>query len=495
MTHVGIVHWTSNLGRLGAMLCHLVASFSDEAAVFADATPNVVIVYTDDQGFGDVGINGAVGFQTPNLDRLADQGRRCTNFYSAQPVCSASRAALLTGCYPSRIGIHGALSPRDRHGIAETEITLAEICKQKGYATAIFGKWHLGWQRPFLPLQHGFDEYLGIPYSNDMWPGNPNVAKLSPELRKRYGHYPPLPLLEGNEVADPEITPEEQDRFTTQFTERAVAFIEQHRQEPFFLYVPHPMPHVPLHVSEKFRGKSERGIYGDVIEEIDWSVGRIMDAIRDNGLAEKTLFIFATDNGPWTSYGAHGGSPGPFREAKGTTFEGGIRVPCILWWPGRIPAGSVCDEPMMSIDILPTIAGLIGAKLPDHKIDGLDVWPLFEGQEGACCPHDAYFFYYHVSELEAMRSGRWKLHFPHQYRTLGERPGGSDGLSTKYEFARTGLELYDLLEDPGETKNVVEEHPDVVERMQKLAGAARADLGDKLTKVEGTGVREPGRLP
>lgn len=461
----------------------------------ARATPNIVVIYTDDQGYGDVGVYGATGFSTPNLDRLAMEGRRCTSFYSAQPVCSASRAALLTGCYPNRIGIHGALAPRDRVGIADTEVTLAEICKQKGYATAVFGKWHLGWQRPFLPLQHGFDEYLGIPYSNDMWPRNPNVAKLPPEARTRYGNYPPLPLLEGNEVVHADITPEDQERFTTQFTQRAVDFIKARREEPFLLYVPHPMPHVPLYVSEKFRGKSQQGLYGDVIEEIDWSVGQIVGAIRDNGLAENTLVIFASDNGPWTSYGNHAGSAGPLREAKGTTFEGGVRVPCILWWPGRIPAGSVCDEPMMTIDILPTVAGLIGAELPKHKIDGLDIWPLFEGREGARCPHEAYFFYYHVGNLEAMRSGRWKLHFPHEYRTLSGRPGGSDGLSVRYDTARTGLELYDLVDDPGETKNVAEANPEVVARMQSLADLARADLGDRLTGIPGGGVRPPGRVP
>jgi len=456
-------------------------------------TPNIVVIFTDDQGYSDVGVYGAQGFRTPHLDQMAAEGVRFTDFYTAQPVCSASRAALLTGCYPNRIGIAGALGPRAKHGIHEREVTIAELCKSKGYATAIFGKWHLGHHKKFLPVQHGFDEYCGIPYSNDMWPLHPNFAKLPPNAEKRKRGYPNLPLIEGDQIVDDEITPEEQTRFTTLFTERAVKFIERNKDRPFFLYVPHPMPHVPLFVSDKFKGKSQQGLYGDVIMEIDWSVGRILDALKRHGLDDNTLVIFTTDNGPWLSYGNHGGSCRPLREGKGSTWEGGIRQPCIVRWPGKIPAGSVCHEPAMTIDIFPTIAQLIGAALPDHKIDGLDIWPLMSGTPGAKSPHEVLYFYYHQGALEALRSGRWKLVFPHKYRSLTGKPG-QDGTPNGYSQLKCGLELYDLRNDVGEQHNVIDQHPDVVKRLEALAEKARDDLGDSLTKREGKNTRPAGKL-
>jgi arylsulfatase A-like enzyme len=463
------------------------------AAEDARRPPNIVIIYTDDQGYGDVGCFGAQGWTTPNLDRMADEGRRFTSFYVTQPVCSASRTGLMTGCYSNRLGIHGALGPPATHGIHPDETTLAEICKQKDYATAIFGKWHLGDEEAFLPPNHGFDEYLGIPYSNDMWPWHPEHVNLPPDAAERKHGYPPLPLIDGLNIVDPEVTADDQESFTARFTERAVAFIERNRQRPFFLYVPHPQPHVPLFVSEKFQGKSEQGLYGDVMMEIDWSVGQILDAIDRHGLAEQTLIIFATDNGPWLSYGEHAGTTGPLREGKGTTFEGGIRVPCIMRWPGSIPAGTECDVPLMTIDLLPTIAGLIGADLPSHTIDGRDAWDVISGKPGAESPHEAYFFYYHTGDLEAMRMGKWKLHFPHSYRTLDGHAGGKNGTPVAYEQKQIELSLFDLENDIGETTNVAAEYPDVVERMQELADAMRHDLGDRLTDVHGTGLREPGR--
>ena len=444
--------------------------------------PNVVIVFTDDQGYADLGVFGAKDFETPNIDRMAREGARFTNFHVAQPVCSASRAALLTGCYPNRIGIHGALGPHTRHGLNEKETTISDLVRQKSYATAIYGKWHLGHHPEFLPTRHGFDEYFGLPYSNDMWRWHPSKRRRDP----------PLPLIEGEKAI--EFDPD-QRLLTTQITERAVRFIEKSKDHPFFLYVPHPMPHVPLFASDKFRGKSKNGIYGDVIMEIDWSVGQILDALERTDVAKKTLVIFISDNGPWLSYGDHGGSALPLREGKGTTWEGGVRVPCVMRWPGKIPAGTVCDEPAMTIDILPTVAKLTGTKLPAHGVDGKDIWPLMSGQPGAKSPHDAYYFYYRRNELQAILSGRWKLHLPHGYRTMDGRPGGTNGRPNPYTNKRTGLELYDLVSDVHEKKDLAKEKPDVVERLLGYAERAREDLGDSLTKKAGKNLRPAGRLP
>ena len=324
-----------------------------------------------------------------------------------------------------------------------------------------------------------------------MWPLHPSLVNLPRDSEKRKRGYPPLPLIEGDEIVDPEVTAEEQARFTTEFTNRAVRFIERHRDEPFLLYVAHPMPHVPLFVSDKFAGKSVRGRYGDVIMEIDWSVGQIVAALERENLRDNTLVIFTSDNGPWLSYGNHAGSTGPLREGKGTTWEGGVREPCIVSWPGRVPAGETCDEPAMTIDIFPTVARLIGAELPGHTIDGKDIWPLLAGEPGAKSPHDVLYFYYGVNNLEALRSGKWKLVLPHQYRSLTDTPG-ADGMPAGYTFPKCGLELYDLAADIGETNNVLDQHPDVVARLQEFAEQARADLGDGLTKREGANRRPAG---
>jgi arylsulfatase len=458
------------------------------AAHAAPRLPNIVIIFTDDQGYADVGVFGAKGFKTPNLDRLAREGVKFTNFHVAQPVCSASRAALLTGCYPNRIGIHGALGPLAKHGINDGEMTLAELLKQKGYATGMAGKWHLGRPAQFLPVHHGFDEYFGLPYSNDMWPSHPEAKR---------GTYPPLPLIEGDQVIDSEVTPAEQANLTTWYTERAVKFIERNKERPFFFYLAHSMPHVPLHVSDKFKGKSKQGLYGDVIMEIDWSVGEVLKALKQHNLEDDTLVIFTSDNGPWLSYGNHAGSAAPLREGKGTCWEGGTREPCIMRWPGKIPHGKTSDAMLMTIDLLPTIAKLTGAELPKHKIDGLDVWPLIAGEKGAKNPHAAYFFYYHQSQLHAVMSGdgRWKLYLPHEFRTLAGRPGGRDGIPAKYEQIKIETpELYDLKNDVSETKNVAAANPEIVQRLLALAEQARADLGDALTNRKGSGVREPGRV-
>ncbi len=455
----------------------------------AERLPNFVVIFMDDMGYADIGPFGAEGYETPNLDRMAQEGRIFTDFYVTQAVCSVSRAGLLTGCYNVRLSILGALGPNAKHGIHEDEVTFAEICRQKGYATACYGKWHLGHHTKFLPMQHGFDDYFGLPYSNDMWPYHPNVRHLPMEQRLR--RWPHLPLIDGNDIVDSEVSPKDQEQLTTQYTERAVSFIEEHRDQPFLVYLPHSMVHVPLYVSDRFRGRSERGLFGDVMMEIDWSVGQILDTLRKHQLDDNTLVIFTSDNGPWLSYGDHCGSAGPLREGKGTMFDGGCRESCVMWWPGRIPAGSRCSEPAMTIDILPTIAGLIGAQLPEHPIDGRDIWPLISGEENARSPHEAYYFYY-GRQLQAIRSGRWKLHFPHKYRTMAGRPGGSGGIPEKYSQASIGKELFDLQNDIGESTDVSAEHPEVVERLTELANGMRERLGDQ--NVNGSEVRPAGQL-
>lgn len=494
------------LHRLSATLRHLLplglAAFISLPAGAVHAAgaarlPNLVIIFTDDQGYGDVGVFGAQGFTTPNLDRLAAEGTTFRNFHVAQAVCSASRAALLTGCYPNRIGIHGALGPNSATGINSNEVTLAELVKPLGYATGIFGKWHLGDAPEFLPPRHGFDDYFGLPYSNDMWPLHPDYVDLPPDAAGRKRGFPDLPLIEGERIANPRVTAADQEQLTTWITERAVAFIERHRTRPFFLYVAHPMPHVPLFVSDKFRGKSARGLYGDVIMEIDWSVGEILKALRAHGLEEDTWVIFTSDNGPWLSYGDHAGSSGPLREGKGTSWEGGTRVPCIMRWPGKIPAGRDSQAMLMTIDLLPTFAGRVGANLPAHPIDGRDVWPLIAGQPGATNPHSAYCTYFDANSLQAVTSGdgRWKLVLPHTYRTLAGS-GGTGGRPVAYQQRKLeAAELYDLAHDLGETRNGAAEHPEVVARLLAEAEKARAELGDRLTQRTGAGTREPGRRP
>lgn len=453
------------------------------------ATPNIVIIFMDDMGYADLSCFGAQGYETPNIDRLAAEGRKFTNFHVAQPVCSASRTALLTGCYPNRVGIHGALGPSSKHGIHADEMTIAEVVKQKGYATAAVGKWHLGSLPQFLPLKHGFDQYYGIPYSNDMWPFHPQAKK---------GAYPKLPMVENDHVVDEEITPEDQTHLTTDYTTRSVRFIEKNKDKPFFLYLAHSMVHVPLFVSEKFKGKSGRGLFADVMLEVDWSVGQIMEALRKHGLEDNTWVIFSSDNGPWLSYGEHAGSAGPLREGKGTCWEGGTRVPGIMKWPGKIPAGTTSDSMMMTIDVLPTIASVIEAKLPDHKIDGLNCWPIITGANGARNPHEFYAFYYEQNQLQAITSGdgRWKLQLPHSYRALPPGlPKASGGIPILYKQVKIDQpELYDLYSDVSESKNVAVQFPGEVESLQKYAKSIRAELGDSLLKLpRGTGSREAGR--
>lgn len=457
-------------------------------------SPNVIVIFCDDLGYADIGPFGAKGYATPNLDRLAKEGVKFTSFHVSQAVCSASRAALMTGCYNNRIGIHGALGPGSPIGIHKDEMTMAELFKQKGYATGMAGKWHLGDAKEFLPVHHGFDEYLGLPYSNDMWPYHPEFLNPPADSKRKRKGFPNLPLIEGDRIVDEEVTPKEQEALTTLYTERAVAFIEKNKTNPFFFYLAHSMPHVPLYVSDKFKGKSGQGVLGDVMMEIDWSVGEVMRAVEKAGLEKDTLIIFSSDNGPWLSYGRHAGSAEPLREGKGTSWEGGVRVPFIARWPGRIPAGSECREPAMTIDLFPTFAKLIGAKLPEHKIDGMDIWPMLEKPSEAKNPHHFYAIYYANNQLQAMLSGQWKLVLPHTYRTLAGKQGKDDGTPIPYTNVQAELALYDLQNDVSETTNVADKHPEIVARLQAYAEHAREDLGDSLHQRGGTGDREPGRV-
>jgi arylsulfatase len=357
------------------------------------------------------------------------------------------------------------------------------MLKSEGYATAIFGKWHLGHHQKFLPTRHGFDEWFGIPYSNDMWPYHPQQGPIF--------NFPDLPLYENETVIDTLV---EQSQLTTQITERSVDFINRNKDKPFFLYVPHPQPHVPLFVSDKFKGKSGRGLYGDVIMEIDWSVGQITEALKSNGLEENTMVIFTSDNGPWLSYGNHAGSAFPLREGKGTAWEGGQREPFIIKYPNGIPAGKVIDEPVMAIDILPTIAAETKATLPEKIIDGKSVLPLLKGtsEKG---PQEAYFFYYRVNELFGVRYGKWKLYFPHTYRTMQGQEAGKDGLPGDYRMVDMGeIELYDVQNDISETTNVASEHPEIISKIKLLANDMRFRLGDALLELEGSETREAGQL-
>jgi len=461
--------------------------------------PNVVFIVADDLGYADIGTQGAKGFQTPHLDRLATEGTRFINFYVAQAVCTASRAALMTGCYPNRLGMHGAYNHTSRDGIADDEWLLPEMFKELGYATAGMGKWHLGTRIKFHPLRHGFDEWLGIPYSNDNTKYHPSLA----------AEMPPLPLYDGEKVV--ELDPD-QSLFTKRFTQRAIDFIERNASRPFFLYMPHVMPHVPIFASEQFKGRSQAGLYGDVLEELDWSVGEVLATLRRLKLDERTLVIFISDNGPFLSYGEHAGSAAPLREGKLTTFEGGVRVPCLVRWPGNVPAGRVCADPFMGIDWLPTLAEIVGGTPSKLATDGRSAKSLILGERDAKPPHEALFFYSGTA-LQAVRSGPWKLHFPHPYITPAGEPGrggkpsnwgklapasitqsGVEGIATRhgYRIEQLELSLFNLDTDPGERNNVAGAYPEVVKRLSILAADIRRELGDSLQAVKGTGLRAPG---
>jgi len=441
--------------------------------------PNVIFILTDDQGYADLGIYGAKGFTTPHLDAMARAGAYFTSYYATQPVCSASRASILTGCYSDRIGIHNAYNPGSKVGISPEETTMAEMLKARGYATAIFGKWHLGDAPQFMPTRHGFDEFYGILYSNDMWPKHPQQGSTF--------NFPDIFLYE-NETPIKKL--EEQSFLTQALTNKAISFIENHKNEPFFIYLPHPQPHVPLFAGKDFMGTQDRGLYGDVIHEIDHGIGQIIASLKKNGLEENTIIIFTSDNGPWLSYGGHSGSPGIFREGKGTNWEGGHRVPALVKFPKEIEPNTYIKAPAMGIDWLPTIAEWTKSSLPKLKIDGASLAPLLTGKT-TDTPHQNFFFYYRTNELHAVRHKNWKLYVPHSYRTLNGRMGSNDGLPIPYEMNTIDIPaLFNLQTDPEEQYDIAKKHPEIVAHISKIADSIRLVLGDRLNGIEGREVRK-----
>ena len=462
-------------------LVFLAALGGLSASAAAGGPVNFVVINLDDVGYGDFSCYGAYGYLTPNIDRMAAEGMRFTHFLAAQPISGASRAGLLTGCYPNRIGFSGAPGPNSPYGIHPDEMTMGELLKQKGYRTAAYGKWHLGDARPFLPLQNGFDEYYGLPYSNDMWPFHPQQGEGF--------HFPDLPTIDGNDAVGYNT---DQSQLTTDYTTRAVRFIRKNRSNPFFVYLAHSMAHVPLAVSDKFKGKSEQGLYGDVMMELDWSVGQVLETLRELGLEENTLVVLTSDNGPWANYGNHAGSAAGLREAKAATFDGGARIPCLMYWKGAIQPGVTCNKLASNIDIFPTLAELSQAPLPQRTIDGVSLVPLLRGVEGAN-PRESFVYYFHKNDLEAVTDGAYKLVFPHRYVTYGAYAPGADGQPGRLENASVyKAELYDLRRDPGERYDVISQHPEAAARLMRIADRMREELGDDLTRVKGTERREAG---
>ena len=454
-------------------------------------TPNVVIILMDDMGYGDMSCFGALNYTTPSMDKMAKEGMRFTNYLAPQAVCTASRAGLLTGCYPNRIGMAGALFPESKKGLNPSEITIAELLKQKGYATAIFGKWHLGDNKEFLPLQQGFDEYFGLPYSNDMWPFD--YLGQKPKPNSFQAKCIPLPLINGNDKIGEINTMEDQANLTRLYTEHAVQFIKKNKNKPFFLYMPQSMPHTPIAASEKFKGKSGAGLYGDVMMEIDWSVGQVLKTLKEEGLDENTLVIVTSDNGPWRNFGNWAGSSGGLREAKMTVFEGGQRVPCLMKWKGQIPEGVVCNKLSSSIDLLPTLASICGLKTPENKIDGVNIKDLLKGKTDVS-PRKYFYYYYDANSLKAVRRDDWKLVLPHPSKTYEKDVPGNDGNPGKTTKVTFPLALYDLRQDPGERYDVQTLYPEIMEELQKIAEEARKDLGDDLTDRKGKNRRSAGMI-
>lgn len=444
--------------------------------------PNILLIITDDQGYGDLSSFGAQDIHTPSIDALGEEGSKYTRFYVPQSQCTPSRAGLMTGCYPNRVGVDWVFLPHSTTGLNPEEETIADILKPVGYTSAYFGKWHLGHHAEFLPTNQGFDEYFGIPYSNDMWPLNP---------RKDYT-FPPLPLIENTTAIDT-VDEEIQKNMTRLLTQKTISFIKRNKSQPFFAVLSHPMPHVPLYVSDQFNGKSKRGLYGDVMMELDWSTGEIMKTIKELGLGENTMVLFMSDNGPWIAYGNHGGATGGLKEGKETSFEGGISSPLLIRYPAKIPAGKTIDTPINAIDLLPTLAHLAKAKLPSKKIDGKNIIAQLTGTSENMA-HDAYYFYMNKNQLEAVMTERWKLILPHSFNSLNGKQGERDGALAVYEKISVGLGLYDLINDRNETQNVANNHPKIVEQLMIKADSIRQILGDKIADIQGSEVRPLGEI-
>jgi len=420
-------------GSAGAAVAHVTGCAgrtAPERTRSAENAPNFIVIFTDDQGYQDLGCFGSTDIRTPHIDRMAEEGTRFTDFYVAAPACTPSRAALMTGCYPKRVSMNRVLHPRHHKGLHPDEVTIADVLKGRGYATACVGKWHLGHRPGLLPTDQGFDSYFGIPYSNDM--GSAPLMRDAAVIEQRSN----------------------QDTLTERYTDEAERFIRENRSRPFLLYLAHSMPHVPLHASERFRNRSRRGLYGDVIECLDWSTGRLVDTVRDLGIAENTWVIYTSDNGPWLTKGANGGSALPLRGAKATTYEGGIRVPCVVWAPGRVPAGQACAHVASTIDLLPTFARLAGTRpAADRIIDGVDISGMMTGDEGAAPPRRVLYFFNKMGTIEAVREGDWKL-----------RIAGGPGKARRDKLPPRA-ELYDLARDISERNNVAAGHPDVIARL------------------------------
>ncbi|MCT4587160.1 MAG: sulfatase [Carboxylicivirga sp.] len=433
--------------------------------------PNVVIFFLDDSGWGDFSPFGSPSYNTPNVQKLADDGCRYTNFYVPQAICSASRSALLTGCYPGRTKMFGAHGPNAK-GVDPKFATMGEMFQQGGYRTAIFGKWHIGDQPETRPAARGFDESAGLMYSNDMWEHH----ATNPEY---WGQWP-LRYWKNNEITIEKVQPEHQKLLTTWAAQESVDFIDRNKENPFFLYVPFSMPHVPLFCSDKFEGKSGQGLYADVMMELDWAIGEVINKIKETGNEENTVIIFSSDNGPWAVYGEHAGVT-PFREAKATSFDGGLKSACLIKYPPLIKKGSTVSKLICSIDLLPTLSNLTGVSLPENEIDGKNITPILLGDNKADNPHQ----YYAISKSNKFESvisgdGKWKLHMSHGYLTIIE--GGRDGQAGVQENRKIDLSLFNLMEDPYEKNNVAEKHPDVVSNLKVIAEKHKEKFYSKKTK-------------
>ncbi len=494
------------IAQAASLLVILNGCSSKEKKKSISQRPNIILFFTDDQGYADLGCYGAEDFETPNIDQMAKEGTRFTDFYVAAPTSTPSRFAILTGCYPSRnlnsldkpdnarkngqpidevdtsvyneVQRQRILELREEEpdaiffdvwsGINQKEMTMGELLKQVGYKTAMYGKWDLGRAPQFYPSRHGFDDYLEIPNAHDFTPDVSYPPVLEANL-----FFPHLPLIENDSIIEYNPDP---DYLTKRCTDKAIEFIDRNHESPFFIYMSYCMPHVPLGVSPGFRGKTKNGMYGDVIHEIDHSVGQILGKIEQHGLTDNTLVIFTSDNGPFLIYGTHAGNAEPLREGKKTNFEGGVRVPCIMKWPGVIPENEVCRTPAMTIDLLPTFADITGAPLPKLPIDGKSIFPLLKNP-GEESPHEAYYFYmggdnsheWDDSEIIAVRSGKWKLVYPHAYPTIDGREGGKGGDPVEVREGSIDTALFNMKTDISETENLKDEHPDVVKRLSELA--------------------------